>query len=314
MRDRPGAATRLRALILGAAAGGGFPQWNCNCPNCAGLRRGEPGLEARTQASLAVTVDGERWALLNAAPEITQQIAANPALHPRDPALVGGRHSPIATVLVTNADIDAVAGLLGLREKQAFRLVGTAETLGVIDANPIFRGLDRDLVRFERIGLGEAFELVPGATARLFPVPGKIPLFLEGERVVTDLEGEQTVGVEIVGPAGERLAYVPGCARMTPAVADRLAGADVVFFDGTVFTDDEMIRLGVGSKTGRRMGHMAMSGPDGTLEAFRTIPVKRRIFVHVNNTNPALREGSPERRAVEDSGWEIGRDGMEVPL
>ncbi|BBE74683.1 pyrroloquinoline quinone biosynthesis protein PqqB [Oharaeibacter diazotrophicus] len=314
MRDRPGAATRLRALILGAAAGGGFPQWNCNCPNCAGLRRGEPGLEARTQASLAVTVDGKRWALLNAAPEITQQIAANPALHPRDPAVVGGRHSPIATVLVTNADIDAIAGLLGLREKQAFRLVGTAETLGVIDANPIFRGLDRDLVRFERIALGDTFELVPGATARLFPVPGKIPLFLEGERVVTDLEGEQTVGVEIVGPAGERLAYVPGCARMTPAVADRLAGADVVFFDGTVFTDDEMIRLGVGTKTGKRMGHMAMSGPDGTLEAFRTIPVKRRIFVHVNNTNPALREGSPERRAVADAGWEIGRDGMEVPL
>ncbi len=193
-------------------------------------------------------------------------------------------------------------------------MVGTAETLGVIDANPIFRGLDRALVRFETIALEASFDLLPGVTARLFPVPGKIPLYLEGETVVTDIEGEQTVGVEIVGPSAERLIYAPGCARMTPRVADRIAGADAVFFDGTVFADDEMIRLGVGTKTGARMGHMAMSGPDGTLAAFRKIPVKRRIFVHINNTNPALREGSPERRTVEDAGWEIATDGMDVRL
>lgn len=315
LREGPEAATvRLRALVLGAAAGGGFPQWNCNCPNCAGVRRGEPGLEPRTQASVAVTADGERFALLNAAPEITLQLQRQPALHPRPAERVGARHTPVDTVLLTNADIDAVAGLLGLREKQAFRVVGTAETLGVVAANPIFLGLDRALVRFETVALDAPFALLDGVTATLFPVPGKIPLYLEGETVVTDLEGEQTVGVEIVGPAGERLLYVPGCARMTPRVAARLAGADAVFFDGTVFTDDEMIRLGVGTKTGRRMGHMAMSGPDGTLEAFRTIPAKRRVFVHVNNTNPALKEGSPERRAVEDAGWDVAFDGMDIRL
>jgi pyrroloquinoline quinone biosynthesis protein B len=313
MREGPeAAAMRLRALVLGAAAGGGFPQWNCNCPNCVAVRRGEPGLDARTQASAAVTADGEHYAILNAAPEITHQLMRTPALHPRDPERVGGRHTPIHTVLITNADIDAIAGLLGLREKQPFRVVGTAETLGVIEANPIFMGLDRALVRFDRVALEVPFELVPGVRATLFSVPGKIPLYLEGDTVVTDLEGEQTVGVELLGPAGERIFWVPGCARMTPRVAARIAGADAVFFDGTVYTDDEMIRLGVGTKTGQRMGHMAMSGPDGTVAAFAGIPVKRRIFVHINNTNPTLREGSPERRAVEEAGWEIGYDGMEV--
>lgn len=313
MREGPGAApSRFRALVLGAAAGGGFPQWNCNCPNCVAVRRGDPGLEPRTQASLAVSADGERFALLNAAPEITQQLMRTPALHPRDPDVVGGRHTPVHTVLITNGDIDAIAGLLGLREKQAFRVVGTAETLGVIRANPIFGALDPALVRFEPVALDEAFPLTPGIDARLFAVPGKIPLYLEGETVVTDLEGENTVGVEMTGPAGERVYYIPGCARMTVRLADRLAGADTVFFDGTVYTDDEMIRLKVGTKTGGRMGHMAMSGPDGTLAAFRGVPVKRRIFVHINNTNPALREGSPERRAVEAAGWEIAFDGMDV--
>ncbi|WP_075217092.1 pyrroloquinoline quinone biosynthesis protein PqqB [Mongoliimonas terrestris] len=303
---------RLRALVLGAAAGGGFPQWNCNCANCADVRRGVKDLEPRTQSSLAVTANGADWAILNASPEITTQLIRTPALHPADPAVVGRRHTPIHTVLITNGDIDHVTGLLGLREKQAFRVLGTAEILGVIDQNPIFQALDRTLVRFEPVALDTPFTLVPGVTATLFPVPGKVPLYLEGETVVTDLEGENTVGVDLVGPSGERVAYVPGCARMTARLKDRLAGADVVFFDGTVFTDDEMITAGVGQKTGRRMGHMAMSGPDGSIAAFEDVPVKRRIFVHINNTNPALREGSSARRTVEEAGWEIATDGMDV--
>lgn len=312
MREGREAANRLRALVLGASAGGGLPQWNCNCRNCVDVRRGAAGLKPSTQSSLAVSADGDNWAILNASPEITIQLIRTPALHPRDPDRVGLRHTPIHTVLVTNGDIDHVAGLLGLREKQAFRVCGTAEILSVIEANPIFQALDRALVRFEPIALDRPFELVPGVTATLFPVPGKIPLYLEGEVVRTDLEGEQTVGVDLVGPSGERIAYVPGCARMTGRLADRLAGADVVLFDGTVYTDDEMIVQGVGQKTGQRMGHMAMSGPDGSVAAFERIPVKRRVFVHINNTNPALREGSPERRAVEAAGWEVGYDGMDI--
>ncbi|WP_181702425.1 pyrroloquinoline quinone biosynthesis protein PqqB [Chthonobacter albigriseus] len=312
MREGREAAGRLRVLVLGAAAGGGFPQWNCNCRNCADARRGDPSLKPRTQSSIAVSSDGDRWAILNASPEITIQLIRTPQLHPRDREVVGGRDTPIDTVLVTNGDIDHVTGLLGLREKQAFRVAGTAEILRVIDDNPIFGALDRSLVRFEPIRLETPFELVAGVTATLFPVPGKVPLYLEGETVATDLEGEQTVGVELQAATGGRVYYVPGCARMTDRLAQRLAGADAVLFDGTVYTDDEMIAQGVGGKTGQRMGHMAMSGPDGSIAAFAEIPVKRRVFVHINNTNPALREGSPERRAVEEAGWEVGYDGMEI--
>lgn len=305
---------RLRALVLGAAAGGGFPQWNCNCPNCVAQRRGDAGLEPRTQASIAVTANGADHALINAAPEITGQIIARPQLHPRDPDRFGKRDTPIHSVLITNADVDAIAGLLGFREKQRLRVLGTAETLGVIDDNPIFRALDRSLVSFVAIELDTEFELAPGIRAKIFPVPGKIPLYLEGEVVRTDLEGEQTVGVEMLGPRGERLYYIPGCARMTPRLAARLQGADAVFFDGTVYHDDEMVRLGVGTKTGQRMGHMAMSGPEGSMAAFAGIEVAAKVYIHINNTNPVLNDFSPERRIVEEAGWRVSYDGMEIVL
>jgi pyrroloquinoline quinone biosynthesis protein B len=298
----------LTAIVLGSAAGGGFPQWNCNCDVCRLAWAGDARVRARTQASLAVSADGKRWTLLNASPDLRAQIQSTPALQPRD----GKRGSPIDAVVLTGAEIDQTAGLLSLRERSPFTLMATAATLAAVAGNPMFGALAADVVRRRAIAPGERFEIGAGLTAELFMVPGKVPLYLEGETVVTDLEGEQTVGVELIGPAAERAYYVPGCARMTERLAARLSGADAVFFDGTVYTDDEMIRLGVGQKTGRRMGHMAMSGDDGSIAAFRTIPVKRRIFVHINNTNPVLREGSAERRAVEEAGWQVAHDGMEV--
>ena len=296
----------LRARVLGAAAGGGLPQWNCGCRNCRLARRG--AIPSLTQSSLAVSADGAHWALLNASPDVRTQLAAAPALHPTGP-----RTSPLHAVLVTNGDIDHVAGLLGLRERQPFTLFATQEIHDVIAANPIFDALAPELVPRRAIRLGEPVEIAPGLRAELFPVPGKVPLYLEGADVATDLEGEQTVGVRLEAD-GATAFYVPGCAAVTPALAARLRGAGLMFFDGTLWRDDEMIVEGVGTKTGRRMGHVSMSGPEGAIAAFAALGVRRKVFVHMNNTNPALRPDSPERAAAEAAGWEIAHDGMEIDL
>jgi pyrroloquinoline quinone biosynthesis protein B len=300
--------TEFRAIVIGAAAGGGLPQWNCGCENCRLARSGLPdGIAPQTQSSLAVTSDSENWALLNASPDIRQQLINTAALHPR--AL---RDNPIKTVLLTNGDIDHIAGLLTLREKQAFRLVMTAAIRDILAANPIFTALDPAFVIQEIVALNEPFMLVPGIEARLFSVPGKVPLFMEGENPNTALEGEQTVGVELV-TARHRVYYIPGCAVVRDDLKVRISGADILYFDGTLFTDDEMIQSGTGIKTGRRMGHISMSGDDGSLKALADVAVDRKIYVHINNTNPVWRDG-PERKLVEDSGFEIAFDGKEIAL
>jgi pyrroloquinoline quinone biosynthesis protein B len=300
--------TEFRAIVIGATAGGGLPQWNCGCENCRLARLGSSdGIAPQTQSSLAVTLDGENWALLNASPDIRQQLINTAALHPR--AL---RDNPIKTVLLTNGDIDHIAGLLTLREKQAFRLVMTAAIRDILAANPIFTALDPAFVTQEIVALNEPFMLVPGIEAHLFSVPGKVPLFMEGENPNTALEGEQTVGVELV-TARHRVYYIPGCAVVRDDLKARISGADILYFDGTLFTDDEMIQSGTGIKTGRRMGHISMSGDDGSLKALADVAVDRKIYVHINNTNPVWRDG-PERKLVEDSGFEIAFDGKEIAL
>lgn len=259
-----------------------------------------------TQSSLAVSANGTDWAVLNASPDIRVQLAVTPALAP-----TGLREVPVRSVLVTNGDIDHVAGLLTLREMQPFTLFATAGIHAVLDANPIFSALNAAVVTRTEVALGRPFLLVPGLTATLFPVPGKVPLYLEGETVETRLIGDQTVGVKL--EAGGRTAfYIPGCATLTPDLAAQLDGAGAIFFDGTLWTDDEMLRLGLGTKTGARMGHMSMSGPEGSIAAFAGLNVARRVYVHMNNTNPVLRPGSPERAEAEAAGWIIGEDGMEI--
>jgi pyrroloquinoline quinone biosynthesis protein B len=305
----------LRALVLGAAAGGGLPQWNCLAECSASVWQGR--LRPATQSSLAVSAGGDDWVLLNASPDLRSQIIATPQLQPKlqpraEPG-AGLRTTPVRAVVLTNGDVDHIAGLLTMREKQRFTLWMTPAIAGVLDANPIFEVLDRGVVERRGVAIGEAFEPIDGLTLRLFPVPGKVALYLEGETVETDLMGEQTVGVELSNGAGTAY-YIPGCARMVPELAQRLSGAPLVFFDGTVFHDDEMIRAGVGQKTGRRMGHMAMAGPEGSLAAFAGLGVARKVYVHMNNTNPVWLPDSPERREVEAAGWEVAYDGMEVVL
>ncbi|MEM1346202.1 MAG: pyrroloquinoline quinone biosynthesis protein PqqB [Pseudomonadota bacterium] len=290
--------------ILGAAAGGGLPQWNCGCPNCDAARAGI--IPSQTQSSLAVSADERTWALLNASPDIGRQLLDTPALYPTGP-----RQSPLRAVLLTNGDIDHVAGLLTLREKQPFALYATPEIHAVLAANPIFQALDEALVERRGVSLDTPREILPGLSVTLFAVPGKVPLYLEGAKVETDLEGEQTVGVELSNGT-TRTAYIPGCARITPRLSARLEGLDVLFFDGTLWDDDEMIRAGLGQKTGRRMGHMPISGAEGSIAALAGLAIGRKIYVHMNNTNPVLVPGSPEREEAEAAGWTIGQDGMEV--
>ncbi len=307
--------SRFKLVILGSAAGGGFPQWNCRCAVCSLAWANDPRVKRRTQASIAVSANGADWALINCAPEILSQLQATPALHPRE----GLRHSPLTSVLLTNADIDHVAGLLSLREAQPFTLMATPGVHAVLAGSSAFDVLAPDVVERRPVELGSSFDLVAGIRATIFPVPGKIALYLEAREqaeqgsLTTDREGEQTIGVELT--AGERrILYVPGCAAMTDSLRARLEGADAVLFDGTLWRDDEMIRAGVGTKTGARMGHMSMSGEHGSIEALRNVKVDRKIYVHINNTNPVLVDGSEERITANKAGWEIAQDGMEIAL
>jgi pyrroloquinoline quinone biosynthesis protein B len=299
---------RLKAIVLGAAAGGGFPQWNCRCAVCSLAWTHDPRVKPRTQSSIAVSADGERWVLLNASPDLRFQIQNNAALQPR----TGLRSSPISAVLLTGAEIDQVTGLLDLRERQAFDLYASKETLASLADNPIFNALATDLVKRQTILLDHPFSPAPGLTAELFAVPGKVPLYLETDNPEIGAETGATVGVEIRANDA-RLVYVPGAAAMTAALHARLARASLIMFDGTLYTDDEMIRSGTGLKTGRRMGHMPIEGSDGSLAALTDVP-GRRVYVHINNTNPILIAGSPERQRVEKAGWEVAEDGMEIVL
>jgi pyrroloquinoline quinone biosynthesis protein B len=299
---------RPTAIVLGAAGGGGYPQWNCRCAVCQLAWAGDTRVKARAQASLAVSGDGEQWILLNATPDLRAQLLATPSLQPRADL----RSSPIAAVILTGAEVDQVAGLLTLRERQAFTVLATDDTLAALEANPIFGVLAADAVRRRTVALGVRFPLPGGLEAELFAVPGKVALYLEGEAPALAAETGANVGVEIVCGA-RRLAYVPGAAAVPPALRERMAGADVILFDATLFTDDEMIATCTGEKTGRRMGHMPLDGPDGTLAALAGLG-GRRILTHINNTNPILIEDSPQRRKVEAAGFEVAHDGMEIVL
>lgn len=309
----------LRVVVLGAAAGGGFPQWNSNNEASRRARQGDAAARPCSQSSVAVTADGRHWFLLNASPDLRQQINDNRQLHPRE----GVRDSPIAGVILTNGDVDHVAGLLTLRESHPLAVYGTRRVLSVLAENSIFNVLNPDFVDRRPLELGRPFAPATkagegcGLTVEAFPVPGKVALYKED---VTAGSGfgtveEDTVGLRIA--AGDRSAaffYLPGCAALTESVRDRLKGAPLVFFDGTLWRDDEMRREGAGIKTGQRMGHMSISGPEGTMAAFGELDVARRIFIHINNTNPVLLADSPERREVEAAGWEVAYDGMEITL
>ncbi|MEM0924037.1 MAG: pyrroloquinoline quinone biosynthesis protein PqqB [Pseudomonadota bacterium] len=296
----------MRVIVLGASAGGGLPQWNCGCPNCQAAREGR--IPARTQSSLAISANGRDWAVLNASPDIRAQLAANRALHP-----TGLRESPLKAVLLTNGDIDHIAGLLTLREKTGFALYATGEIARILDGDSVFGVLDPALVTRHPILIGRAMTPVPGLTVTPFTVPGKVPLFQEAGEVETELVSENTIGLELSSDTATAL-YVPGCARIDADLIERAEQADLLLFDGTVWRNDEMARTGTGQKTGLRMGHLPMAGEGGSMARFAELDRPRRVFVHINNTNPVLDPASPERSEAETAGWTIAEDGMEFTL
>ncbi|MBV1835750.1 pyrroloquinoline quinone biosynthesis protein PqqB [Acetobacter estunensis] len=303
-------------VVLGAAAGGGFPQWNSNAPGCQRARSGDPLAPSRTQASIALSGDGEHWFVINASPDLRQQINQTPVLHPKTDL----RSTPITGVVLTGAEVDTITGLLTLRERQPFEILATRQVLDQLDANPIFEALNRAVVTRSEVKLDEPHTLTTlesrptGLSMKLFAVPGKVPLYAEkGPDPAAIVENGETVGLEVTDGRA-RIVFIPGCARMTDRLRDRLRGADLVLFDGTLWTDDEMLRAGLGEKTGKRMGHMSVNDPDGTIAAFRDLGVKRKVFIHINNSNPILLEDSPERAEAEAAGWEVSHDGMRITL
>jgi len=302
-------------VVLGSAAGGGFPQWNCNAPTSKGVREGTLNAKSRTQASIAVSADGANWVLINASPDFRQQQLSTRLLWPR----AGLRHSPIKAVLLTSAEIDHVAGLLSMRESQPFTLWATQRVHDILAENPIFGALNPDYVERRNYRLNTPWEMTGrdgplGLTIDAFPVPGKVPLFLES-RNAGNLGGtaEDTAGLR-VSHGATSFFYIPGCAELTPALRAQLQGARLVFFDGTLWSDDELVRLGISPKTGKRMGHMSIDGEGGTIAAFRDLDVGRKIFIHVNTTNPIFDEESKEHAAMRQAGWEVAEDGMEIRL
>ena len=303
----------LKIVVLGSAAGGGIPQWNCNCPVCRSARE-RPALRG-TQTSLAISADGEHWVLINASPDIRQQITETPQLHPRIDRL---RHSPIVGVILTNGEVDAVAGLLTLREGSPFQIWAHERVLGTLEENAIFNVLDRELVPRRPITLNSVFEpMLPdgrfsGLQVEAFAVPGKPAWYLEGARLA-EAPGD-TLGLRIASAGGKECFVIAACGAITAPVTDRLRDAPLVFFDGTLWSDDEIVRSGLGVKTGRRMGHVSMSGADGSIAALADLRIGRRIFIHINNSNRAHLPDSDERRQMEAAGWEILAPGQEVRL
>jgi len=308
----------LRVVVLGAAAGGGVPQWNCGCPVCRAARGDHPELRS-TQASVAISADGDHWFLINASPDLRQQVLAAPQLHPKAGLL---RHSPIAGVILTNGEIDAVTGLLSMREGSPFTVYAHAKVLAVLKANSIFNVLSEKNVRREQMELDRPFEptLPDGAPSGIevlpFSVPGKGAWYLEGKVHPGGVDGPgDTLGLRIRDTAtGKYLYFLAACAEVTDDLKSRLAGAPLVLFDGTVWRDDELIAAGLGNKTGQAMGHIAMSGERGAIEALAGLDIGQKLFLHINNSNPALLHGSAERKIAERAGWQILSDGTEIVL
>src|SRR5882762_9266008 len=308
----------LRVVVLGAAAGGGVPQWNCGCPVCRIARSEHPELQS-TQASIAISADGDHWFLVNSSPDLRQQLIVTPQLHPKAGEL---RHSPICGVILTNGEIDAVAGLLSMREGSPFTIYAHARVLAILKANSIFNVLGEKNVRRQPIEVDQAFEptLPDGSSSGLeilpFEVPGKAAWYLEGQVHPAGGDGVgDTLGLRIEDKQGGKYLYfLSACARVTDELKSRLAGAPLIFFDGTVWRDDELIAAGLGDKTGQNMGHIAMSGDHGAIAALAQLDIGRKIFLHINNSNPALLPDSPERKMAERAGWQIPADGTEIVL
>ncbi len=310
----------MRVRILGSAAGGGFPQWNCNCPNCSGLRSGTLKARSRTQTQVVVSSSPSRWFLLNASPDLRQQLITTPELAPSPAAPA----SPVTSILLTSADVDCVMGLLHLREFQPLHVFSTPAVRRILtEENSLFRVLNRSKppVRWETLPLDRLLPLVPpsalgmkdGFFCKAVPLLGNFPDYVS-DSLRHGLSPEEAVlGIQLIHKE-KRLFYAPGL----PGTRDdwrRFADeSDLALLDGTFWRDDELIAAKRSSRSARDMGHTPLSGPHGLLSQPFRLGKTRKVLIHLNNTNPALNEESPEHRAVREAGFEIAYDGMEFEL
>lgn len=298
--------------ILGSGAGGGFPQWNCNCRLCAGQRAGRIRATPRTQSSLAVSAEGVRWVLINASPDIRQQLAVLPAIAP-DAAV---RTTAIAGVVLMDAQIDHVAGLLSLREAGTLDLYCTAMAKGDLTSGlPLLTVLGHyGSFPVHEIPLTGAAFTVAGAKGLRFtavPLSSKAPPYSPHRH---DPHPGDNIGLRIEDAAGRRAFYAPGLGAIDDAVTTELAAADCALIDGTFWSDDEMAVHGISTKRARDMGHLPLSGPGGMIERLAAFPRPRKVLVHINNTNPILDEDSPERRVLDGAGISVAHDGLRIDL
>lgn len=300
----------MQVILLGTAAGGGFPQWNCWCPTCRVARSDPARAIARSQSSAAVSADGAHWFLFNASPDVREQVQ-----HLNGHAPPGARHVPIEGVVLTDAEIDHSLGLVLLREGRSLQLYATKPVEAMLDGDSRFLRTARSFADIE------VTTLVPGVATPLILRSGSpsglavTPFVVAAgpPRFATHGEPGHTVGLEVMGPDGRRVVYAPGAGALDDALLARMRGAHLVLFDGTFWTDSELIDLGIGERTARQLDHVPVTGAQGSLERLATTGA-RCVYVHINNTNPMLIEGSPERRSVEAAGLAVGQDGMRFDL
>lgn len=311
--------------ILGSAAGGGFPQWNCACRNCLGVRNGVLTAKSRTQLQVAISEDQTSWFLLNASPDIRLQIEQFPVLHPKK----GMRETPIAGIVLTSGDLDQVLGLLVLREFQRFRVYSTPSIRRILrEDNTIFSMLNRlpEQVDWVDIAPESTFELKAcdeessGLRCSTFALTrnstSSYPKYVSAERSSQLAAGEALMGLIIESPSGKRLGYLPSIPKLDHEFLQRLSklSLDILLFDGTFWTSDELQRVLDGAPTAESIGHVPISGRNGSLHALDNLAIKRKIYVHMNNTNPILDESGPQYREALAAGWEVAEDGWQFNL
>jgi pyrroloquinoline quinone biosynthesis protein B len=306
----------MKVKILGSAAGGAFPQWNCACANCSAVRAGGFSGKARTQTQVAISEDGRSWFLLGASPDLRTQIETTPELHPRE----GLRQSPIEGAVLANADVDHVLGLLLLRELQPLRIYATASVRRILsEDNSMFSMLQRvpNQMAWTDFETGKSFQLCnaqkadSGLRCQAWSLTAHYPAYVRTERQSELVAGEASLGFIIEGPSGARMAYMPAVPEMDGSLLQQLEACDVLLFDGTFWSDDELIRVQGSGQTARLMGHIPVASTLTNLAGLRR---PRKIFLHINNTNPMLDEASPQYRQVRGAGWEVAEDGWQFDL
>lgn len=305
----------MRVHVLGSAAGGGFPQWNCNSGNNQRLHEGTTRAQARTQSSITVSADGERWVLINVSPDVRQQVIGFPGMRPAP----GTRETGIAAIVLIDSQIDHTAGLLVLREGAPLNVWSTEPVREDLSTGlPLFKLLDHYCtVNWHEISLQQPdFRIpqAPGLSFRAIQLESAAPPY-SPHRNDPDPNRGDNIGLLITDERTDgKLFYAPGLGKTGPGVADAMAAADCMLVDGSFFYEDEMVRMGVGTKPASAMGHLRQSGPGGMLELLGDYPDKRRVLIHINNTNPILDPDSPERAEVEAAGVEVAYDGMDIEL